>query len=130
MQRGDVAFGEAEFLQDGVGVFAGLGRAGREPRRRARQRHRLANEPHLALVLFGDVLGDAEVLDLGVGEHLVDRIDWPAWHAGLVEAIDPIGAGALADIGFDLGIKRIAMLASAVSQKRSQIFCPVAAMLM
>ena len=50
------------------------------------------------------------MLDLRVGEHLIDGIDRSAWHAGLVEALDPFGAGASGRINIDLGIERIAIL--------------------
>jgi hypothetical protein len=44
-----------------------------------------------------DRLGDPEMLDLRVSKGLVDRIDRPAWHAGLVEPLDPISVRVLAN---------------------------------
>ena len=35
-----------------------------------------------------------EMPDLRIGEHLVDRIDRPARHAGIIEMLDPVGAVA------------------------------------
>src|SRR5580658_5741720 len=110
MQRGDVALAETEFLEHRVGVLAEIGRSYYELRRRARQRDALADEPHLALVLLGHALGDAEMLHLRVGEHLVDRVDRATGHAGLVHAFDPFGAAAADEMAIDLGIERIAVL--------------------
>ena len=67
------------------------------------------DQPHLALVLHGHALRHAEMLDLRVGEHLVDRIDRPARHAGLVQALDPLGAGSAGHVRVDLGIERVAI---------------------
>ena len=49
----------------------------------------------IVLSLRLHALRDAEMLDLRIGEDLVDRVDRPARHAGLVEALDPVGAAAL-----------------------------------
>src|SRR6202046_2629135 len=89
MQRGDVALADTEFLEHRIGVLPKLWRPHHELRRRARQRDALADEPHLALVLLGHALRDAEMLHLRVGEHLVDRVDRATGHAGLVYAFDP-----------------------------------------
>src|ERR1700693_4994099 len=94
MQRGDVALAETDFLEHRVGVLAELRRPHYELRRRARQRHALADEPHLALVLLGHALRDAEMLHLRIREHFVDGIDRPARAAGLVQPLDPIGTVA------------------------------------
>src|SRR5215472_2617881 len=54
---------------------------------------RLTDNPLRSELGVIDWLGDAEMLDLRVGERLVDRVDWPARHAGLGQQLDPIGAG-------------------------------------
>src|SRR6202140_3228690 len=110
VQRGNVAHAEPEFFKYRVGVLAQLRRPRHQPRRRARQRNALADQPHLALVLLGHALGDAEMLDLRVVEHLVDGVDRAARHAGLVQPLDPIGAGAAGEIADDLGVEGIAVL--------------------
>src|ERR1700734_837532 len=110
MQRGDVALAETELLEHRVGMLAELRRPRHELRRRARQRDALADQAHLALVLLGHALRDAEMLHLRVGEHLVDRVDRATGHAGLVHALDPFGAAAADEIAIDLGVERIAVL--------------------
>ena len=64
----------------------------------------------MAVLVVRHVLRDAEMLDLRVLEHLVDRVDRPAGHAGLVELADP-GLGRLRHGALlDLGVERIAVL--------------------
>src|SRR5207253_165199 len=74
-QPGDVAVAVAELLEDRRGVLAGIGAGGLEPARRAAQAHRLADQFDAAERGMLDRLRDPEMLDLRVGEHLVDRID-------------------------------------------------------
>src|SRR5579862_759546 len=88
-QARDVGVAVAEFAQDLLGVLAGLGAGGREPAWRPAQRHRLPDQFEAAERLVLNRLGDPEMPDLGIGEHLVDRIDWPGRHPGIVEALDP-----------------------------------------
>ena len=64
------------------GVLAGIGAGGREAARRAAQRHRLADQLDAAQRAVFDALRDPEMLDLRVGENLVDRIDRACRHAG------------------------------------------------
>jgi hypothetical protein len=109
-QLGDLLGAESELLEHRAGVLAEAGRRRHQAARRARQRQRLAHQGHALLVLGLDRLGDPQMLDLGVGEHLVDGIDRPAGDTGLVEALDPVGAGALGGIHVDLGIEGVAVL--------------------
>jgi len=55
------------------------------------------------------VLRDAEMLDLVVLEHLVDRIDRAAGHAGGVELPDPGVGGFLFSERADLSVERVAV---------------------
>jgi hypothetical protein len=55
-------------------------------------------------------LGDAEMFDLGVGEHLVHLVDRPGRHPGPVETVDPFGAGVLLGDLLDRGIERLAVV--------------------
>src|SRR5207245_10076788 len=75
----------------------------------ADQGHRLPDDAQPAAGRR-DLPYDAQVLDLGVGEHLVDRMDRPARNARLVESIDPLGAGAAGQIGLQLGVESVAVL--------------------
>src|SRR5262249_27961556 len=52
------------------------------------------------------------MLDLRVGEHLIDRIDRPARHPGFVEALDPVGTGTLRGQLVDFRIESVAILQS------------------
>ena len=61
-------------------------------------------------LLRAHVLGEAEVLHLRVREGLVDRVDRPARHAGLVEGVDPVGAGVLDGFLFHQRVDGIAVL--------------------
>src|SRR6478752_1187807 len=76
---------EAELLEHHVGVFTDPWRMRDQPARRARQRHRLADQLHQRFVLLLHALRDAEMLHLRVSEHLIDGIDRPGGHASLVE---------------------------------------------
>src|SRR5665213_851222 len=65
----------AELAQHVVGMLAALRRWLAQRRGRAAQRHRLADEIDLAQDRMLDRLGDAEMLDLRIGEGLVDVVD-------------------------------------------------------
>src|SRR5262249_20116975 len=105
-QRGDLGRLEAEFLEDRIGVLAEIGRRRRELAGRARQRHRLARHAQ-RLVLLAHALRQAEMDHLRIGVDLVDGVDRSARDAGLVEALDPVGAGALDRVLVDLGVERV-----------------------
>jgi hypothetical protein len=62
----------------------------------------------------GDVPGDAEMLNLRVFEHLVDRVDWDTGHVDGVEFLHS-GVGAL------LGQVRIAALSSSRFLERGAV---------
>src|SRR5579885_566314 len=79
----------AQLAQNLVRMLAAFGRGGAERRRRPAQRHRLADEIEAAEARMLDRLDDAEMLDLGVGEHFVHAVDRTARTAGTIEAIDP-----------------------------------------
>src|SRR5215510_4974506 len=108
-ERRDLARLEPELLEDCVGVLAEVGRRRRDPARRARQRHRLTGHAQ-RLALFLDALRHAEVHHLRIGIDLVDRIDRPAGNPGLVEALHPVGAGALHRMLVDLRVERVPVL--------------------
>src|SRR2546421_4450669 len=63
----------------------------------------------MAVLGVRHVLRDAEMLDLGILEHLVDRIDWAAWHAGCVEFADPGLGGFLFSELVDGRVERVAI---------------------
>src|SRR5580698_6728228 len=44
------------------------------------------------------------MLDLLVGQHLVNAVDRSAWNSCRIEPLDPIRAGALDSVAFDLGV--------------------------
>ena len=73
--------------------------------RRARQGHRLAEVRNLA-----ELLHHVQALHLRIGERLVDRVDRPRGHAGLVEDLDPGGGIALGEIGLELVVQLVAVL--------------------
>src|SRR5688572_29390961 len=85
-------------------------RTHRHPARRARQRHRLPDEADRSAILLRRALRDAEMLDLRIVEHLIDVVDRPARHAGLVENLDPLGARLLFGVSADLLVELLAVL--------------------
>src|SRR5215213_11658556 len=109
-QFGDLVLAESELRQHFLGLLAEFRRARGHGARRARQRHRLADELDVAVLVVRHVLGDAEVLDLGVVEHLVDRIDRAAGHAGLVQFPDPGVRRFLLGQLADYFVQRVAVL--------------------
>src|SRR6185437_10456735 len=56
-----------------------------------------------------DRLSDAEMLNLRIGEDLIDRIDRSAGDAGAVEYVDPLGAGALRRVVLERGVEHVAV---------------------
>jgi hypothetical protein len=98
----------AEFIEDGVGVLALVGAGGVEPARGAAEGHRLADQLDIPQLGMVNRLGDAEMLDLRVGEDLIHLVDRPRRHPGLVEPVDPFGAGVQA---CDLLDRRVQCLA-------------------
>ena len=89
LEGGDLVRAKSKFRKYFVGLFAELRRPRRDSAGSARQRERLTDQADFAVLGVGRVLGDAEMLDLIVLEHLVDRIDRPAGHAGGIELSDP-----------------------------------------
>src|SRR5438270_9381095 len=79
-QRLDLRLRESRLVQHLGGVLAPSGRHGGETARGPPQSHRLAD--HLQRL---PALDDAEVLDLRIGEDLVDPVDGPAGNAGSVQ---------------------------------------------
>src|SRR5262249_22209685 len=79
---GNLVLAEAELGEHLFGLLAELRRPCRHLARCPRQREGLADQADLPVLVIRNVLCDAEMLDLGIGEHLVDRIDRPARHAG------------------------------------------------
>src|SRR5215213_8891292 len=106
----DLVFRKTELRQHFLGLLAELRRARGHAARRARQRHWLADELDVAVLVVRHVLGNAEVLDLGVVEHLVDRIDRAAGHAGLVQFLDPGVRRFLFGELADYFVQRVAVL--------------------
>src|SRR5262249_55696721 len=109
-QRRDLLGVEPEFLEHRVGVLADAGRRGDELARRARHCEGLPDQRELAVL---HRLRHRDVLDLGIGKHVVDRVDRPRRDARLVEALDPVGAGARYGAPADLGVERVAVLRAA-----------------
>src|SRR5665213_1946470 len=93
-QIGDVGLVVAEIAQDLVAVLAevggGVAHAGRF--RRLHHVDRLADDLQFAEPLVIHRPRHFEVLDLRVGEGLVDRVERAARHADLVQQLDPIDA--------------------------------------
>src|ERR1700746_1169161 len=61
------------------------------------------------------------MLNLRVGEYLVDRVDASARHSGLVQAVDPGRAGRACEAIFDLDRERIAILGSQSGSNESGV---------
>src|SRR5579863_2643554 len=110
LQCADLVPGKPKLGEYLIGLLAELRRSGYNLAWRARQRDRLADQADVARFRVGDVLGDAEMLNLGVREHLVDRIDRAAGDPSGVEFLDPGLSGFLLGELVDLGIKRVAVL--------------------
>src|SRR5260370_30334867 len=95
-------------------MLAALRRRRAQARRRPAQRHRLTDKVEAPERGMLDRLGDADMLDLRVGEDLIDGIDRSAGHAGAIEDINPRGAVALRRIVLDRGVERIAVVGTRV----------------
>ena len=104
-QRADLVLGKLELGQNLVGLFTELRRPRRHLAWRTRQREGLADQANVAAFGVRHVLGDAEMLHLRIREHLVDRIDRAARHAGGIEFLHPGLArfflGELVDLGVE-----------------------------
>src|SRR5262249_59555272 len=98
-----------EFLEHFVRMLTLLGWRRDDLAWRAGQLHRLSDKSLFAAVRPSGALCDADVLDLLVSEHLVDRIDRTAWHAKRVEDIDPFGAAFVSRALVDFRVERIAV---------------------
>src|SRR5579885_2603079 len=109
-QPGDVAVAIAEFMQDGVGMFARLGARRPEPARRPAQRDCLPDQLQSPEPGVIDWLGDAEMAHLRIGEYLIDRVDRSRRYAGLVEPLDPFRAVARDGDRLDSGVERLPVL--------------------
>ena len=110
-QLGDVGVAEVELAQHLLGVLAALGRCGDQAAGRARQLHGLVEQVQGAALVRGlDMPDHIEVLDLGIGEHLVHGVDRPARNLGSAHALHPFGAGAVRQIALDLDVQRVAVL--------------------
>ena len=81
---------------------------------RAGQLDRLRGHFQRAKCCGFDTLCHAQLLDMGVGENLVDAIDRPARHAGFGQQFDPMRARFCARAAVDLGAQRIAVRGTAV----------------
>src|SRR5262249_32809199 len=87
----DLVRAVAGLLQALVGVLAHLGGGASHLRRRARECDRDVLDRDLADGRALHLDGQAEVTDVRVRVHLLDVVDRPAGHAGLVEGVDPLG---------------------------------------
>src|SRR5713226_7725336 len=85
LQRCDLAGTETKLGQHLVGLLAEFRRPCRHLAWGARQRDGLADQADVTFLRIRHVLRDAEMLDLVVLEHLVDRIDRATGDAGGVE---------------------------------------------
>src|SRR5690606_3356429 len=86
---------DSELAQDLVGVLAEVGRRRADVLAVAADVVRLGHEIDAAERGMFDRPGHLQVLHLRVREGLVDRVDGPAGHAGLVQQLDPLAARAL-----------------------------------
>src|SRR5215475_10188515 len=101
---------EAKLRQHLEGVLPPLGRSRRQTGWRASEGDRLPH--HLqdaARVARLDLLHDAQVGDLWVGEHLLDGVDGPRGYASGIETLDPVSARAMGEMGLDGPVKGIAV---------------------
>ncbi len=78
---------------------------------------RLADQLDVAALVRMHGLGEPELAHLRVGEHLIDGVDRPARHPGLVQQLDPVRAGLATQDRGELGVQRIAVL-RAVGRRR------------
>src|SRR5262245_49000282 len=69
-----------------------------------------------------DARRHCEMLDLRVGEHLIDRVDRPARNAGRVEPLHPFETRLAGKIAVDLGIQGVAIGGAG---SRSRVFGPL-----
>ena len=81
---------------------------------------RLPNDFLRPILRVVDRLGDAQVLNLRISEHLVNRINRTARHASLVQELVPV-VGGLAS--HDLGHTRVERLAVRRTGRRRNIVC-------
>src|SRR5438128_8860356 len=90
---GDLLLRVADGREDVLVVLPEL--RGRAPQRKAlvTERDRMAENSEVAECPGVDGLGHGQVLDLGIGKRLVDLVNRAAGHAGLVQPLDPLGAG-------------------------------------
>src|SRR5258708_147165 len=95
-------------------MLAALRRRRAQARRRPAQRHGLSDKVEMPELRMLDRLSDAEMLDLRIGEDLIDRVDRSTRHPGAIEDIDPRGAVALRRIVLDRGVERIAVVGTRV----------------
>src|SRR5579883_3421908 len=77
---------------------------------RARQGEGLTDQADVAAFLIGHVLSHAEMLNLSIGEHLVDGVDRTAGNAGGIELLHPGLARFLLRVFVDLGVERFSVL--------------------
>src|SRR2546429_6776098 len=108
-QPPDLRVREAKLAQHFARVLAAVGRRRYHSARRATEGDRLAKYAKRAAGGGHDLAHDPEVLHLRIREDLIDGMDRPAGHTGLVQAFDPLGAGPATEIGLDLDIERIAV---------------------
>src|SRR4051812_40357019 len=87
---------EAEVMQYLVRMLARLRRRATYAPRCARQLDRLAHNFHVTQHLVLHMARDVEVFHLRICKHFVHPIDWPTWHAGLVQKFDPCRGRTLA----------------------------------
>src|SRR5262245_15437533 len=78
--------------------------------RGAGETHRLPDKNLLTAVRPPCALGNADVFDLLVREHLIDRVDRTARHSDRVEYLDPFGTALVDRALVDFRIQRVAVL--------------------
>src|SRR5215212_8610915 len=101
---------EAELGKHLLGLLAELRGSRHHLAWGSRERNRLTKQTDVSVLGVRHILRDAEMLDLGVLEHLVDRIDRAAGDPGGVEFANPSLGGFLFSQLVDRGVERVAVL--------------------
>src|SRR5580693_9014171 len=89
MQRVDLGVCEPELAQYLAGVFAEFRRNRARARVAAGKTERLSDERDAAELWMLDRPCHAQMANLRIFEHLIDRVDGPCGDAGLVQLFDP-----------------------------------------
>src|SRR3982074_1141011 len=96
-QLRDLVVRIADLAKNRLRVFALFRYAGDDTRRRAGQTDCLSHHANVAALGIFQGRRNAEMADLGIGEHFVDLVDRPSRHALGLERAQPVGGRALGE---------------------------------